>query len=218
MARIVFDLDGTLIDSAPDIRAAANVVLVAKGLPEIDLAQTRSFVGHGVSVFVRNLRNLHGVPDASHKQWLGDFLDAYRTAHDHTVLYPGVRDALELLRGQKHAMGICTNKPSGPAEAILSHLHLRDYFNVVIGGDDLPVRKPDPAPLITCLERLGEGPAVFIGDSEVDAATAEASKIPFLLYTEGYRRSPITDMHHDAAFNDFSDLPAMIADRLATVT
>jgi len=110
-----------------------------------------------------------------------------------------------------HALGVCTNKPAEPARAVLAHLGLLDRFAVVVGGDSLPVTKPDPAPLRAALEALPPGAAVFVGDSEVDAETARAAGVPFLLFTEGYRKSPISALPHAAAFAHWGALPGLVA-------
>lgn len=211
MARIVFDLDGTLIDSAPDIHGIANALLAAEGLAPITLEQTREFIGNGASVFVQRMRAARGIPDSAHDRILADFIAAYEDAVHLTVPYPGVPEALETLRAQGHALGICTNKPIGPTRAVLAHLGLDRFFATVWGGDSLPVHKPDPAPLRAALDALPPGPAIYVGDSEVDAETARRAQIRFLLFTEGYRKSPIATIRHAEAFDSFDRLPDLVA-------
>ncbi|MEQ6249977.1 phosphoglycolate phosphatase [Sulfitobacter sp. HNIBRBA3233] len=210
MARIVFDLDGTLIDSAPDIHALMNEVLAALGGGEITLAQTREFIGNGVDVFVRRTRTALGLPDAFHAAMVAQFRAGYDDAVSLTTIYPGVVEGLEVLHGAGHRLAICTNKPEAPCRAVLAHLDLARFFDVVIGGDTLAQSKPDPAPLRAALEALGEGPAIFVGDSEVDAATAKAAETPFALFTEGYRKSPVEEIRSDASFDDFARLPDIV--------
>lgn len=212
----VFDLDGTLIDSAPDIHAAGNAVLAAEGLAPITLEQARSFIGNGARVFVERLeRAAAGGNEAVRTDRMHRlFLHEYETAHSLTQVYPGVEAALQGLRGAGWRLGLCTNKPHSPAMAVLTHLGWTDLFDTVIGGDSLPQIKPDPAPLRAVLTALGTGPAVYVGDSEVDGATAQAAGVPFALYTEGYRRGPAEAIPHDAAFADWALLPGLAA-RLA---
>jgi phosphoglycolate phosphatase len=93
---------------------------------------------------------------------------------------------------------------------VLGHFGL-GCFAAVVGGDSLPVKKPDPAPLLHALDLLGGGPVIFVGDSEVDAETAQAARVPFLLFTEGYRKTPVEALTHQAAFADFADLPGLVA-------
>ncbi len=108
-------------------------------------------------------------------------------------------------------MGICTNKPEGPARHVLADLGLAPFFATVVGGDRLPVVKPDPAPLRLCAAEMGAARFVFVGDSEVDAETARAAGVPFLLYTEGYRKGPVESLPHAAAFGAFADLHGLVA-------
>ena len=209
-ARIVFDLDGTLIDSAPDIHAIANKVLVGERAAPISLAETRSFVGKGAAVFVARMRGARGVPEAAQTRMLTSFVSLYDKAVDLTTIYPGVTEVLAALKDAGHRLGICTNKPISPARSVLSHLGLSELFEVVIGGDSLIVRKPDPAPLEAAFEALGSGPMIYVGDSEVDAETSLRAEVPFLLFTEGYRKSPVADLPHHSAFSVFESLPGLV--------
>ena len=211
MARVVFDLDGTLIDSVPDIRALANRVLAPYGVPPLTLDETRSFVGRGVSVLVSRMRDSRGLGPETQDPILSAFLDGYDAAVGLTTLMPGVTEALDALAADGHRLGICTNKPESPARAVLDHLGLAARFGVVIGGDTLPERKPDPAPLRAAFDALGSGPPVFVGDSGVDAETAAAAGVPFLLFTGGYREDD-APLPCAAAFSDFAALPDLIRD------
>jgi len=142
---------------------------------------------------------------------LAAFMGGYRGAVGLTVPYRGVPAALEVLAAAGHALGVCTNKPAEPARAVLAHVGLLDRFAVVVGGDSLPVTKPDPAPLRAALDALPPGEALFVGDSEVDAATAKAAGVPFLLFAEGYRKEPVAELPHAAAFDRWDDLPRLVA-------
>lgn len=207
--RIVFDLDGTLIDSAPDICAVANGLLASHGA-QITLAQTHSFIGNGVSVFINRMLAATELSPELHDALLPQFKEAYLTAFENTTLYGGVEEALAHLRNGGHPLGICTNKPLAPCNAVLGHLGLAHFFETVWGGDSLPVHKPDPAPLHAAFSALGEGPCIYVGDSEVDAQTAVSAGVPFLLYTEGYRKTRVEEIPHTAAFNDWRALPDLV--------
>ena len=211
-AAVIFDLDGTLIDSAPDIHAAANRVFGRRGIG-FTRAEVQGFVGRGAPNLVARLAESRGLPfeGAAFEALLAEFLHEYEDAQGLTTLYPGVREALDALALAGYRLGLCTNKPLAPTRAVLRHFGLEALFPVVIGGDSLPVKKPDPAPLLAALEALGGGAAVFVGDSEVDAETAQAAAMPFLLYTEGYRKMAVEALPHTAAFSDFKDLAALVA-------
>jgi phosphoglycolate phosphatase len=217
MARIVFDLDGTLIDSAEDIRAVANRLLAEEDRAPLSPAEVRRFIGNGVSVLVARMRAARGLPDSIHARMLADFVASYEAAVENTAPYPFVTEALAELRGAGHRLGICTNKPLLPCKAVLDHLGLGALFDAVVGGDSLPVLKPDPAPLHAAFERLGEGPRLYVGDSETDAETAGRAGVRFLLFTEGYRKSDPSAIPHAARFDRFADLPALIDAQLAQV-
>ncbi len=207
--RIVFDLDGTLIDSAPDIHAAGNAVLEAEGLPPIPYDQARSFIGNGARLFIERMeRASAGTTDPLRTERLRRlFAIHYERAHALTRAYPGVPQALAALGAAGWRLGLCTNKPIAPTRAVLAHFRWTPLFATLVGGDSLPVMKPDPAPLLKAMAALGEGPVVYVGDSEVDAATAQAAGVPFALYTLGYRKTPVDTIPHTAAFDDWATLP-----------
>jgi phosphoglycolate phosphatase len=215
MARIVFDLDGTLIDSAPDIHGIANALLTADGYDPITLEQARDFIGNGAAVFVQRMRAARGIPDSRQERMLMDFVANYDRAVTLTRPYAGVEAALRTLRGQGHRLGICTNKPLRATKAVLDHLGLSPYFETVWGGDSLPVHKPDPSPLDAAFRKLGEGPEIYVGDSEVDAETAQRAMVPFLLFTEGYRKTSLSMIPHTASFGAFDGLPDLVSTLLA---
>lgn len=214
MARIVFDLDGTLIDSAPDLHGIANAILDEEGAAPITLDQTREFIGNGAAVFVQKMRVARDIPDSEQTRLLAAFVGRYDSAVTLTVPYPGVDRALARLTTD-HRLGICTNKPIRPTLAVLRHLGLDHFFDTFWGGDSMPVHKPDPAPLHAAFEALGTGPRLYVGDSDVDAETAERANVPFLLYTEGYRKSAVSEMPHRIAFDDWDRLPGLVIDCLS---
>ncbi len=209
---LIFDLDGTLVDSAPDIHAAANRMLADEGLEPLDLATVTGFIGNGLPRLVARVMAARGIDPARHGALTQVVLGYYNAAASVlTRPYPGVPQALDALRAAGHVLAVCTNKPEAPARSLLADLGLAPHFAVVIGGDSLPVTKPDPAPALACITALGGGAAAYVGDSEVDAATAAAAGLPFFLFTEGYRKTPVAELPHRAAFADFATLPDLIA-------
>ena len=203
MAPIVFDLDGTLVDSAPDIQRIANELMTEEGLAPFTLDQAHDFIGNGVSGFVQKMGTARGIPDTDHNKLLARFVARYQYATELTEVYPDVRQALQALQAAGHRLGVCTNKPMQATRAVLRHLSLDTYFKTVIGGDSFPVSKPDPAPLHAAFDTLGEGQTVYVGDSDVDAETATLAGVPFLLFTEGYRKVPVADLPHTQTFDHF---------------
>lgn len=210
---VIFDLDGTLIDSAPDIHATANRVMGTLGFPALPLPQVQAFVGKGLPNLVARLLEYHGQDPVGPllAPAISRFETEYLSAHGLTTLYPGVITALQALRAKGATLGLCTNKPHSPAQAVMDHLGLTPFFSALLGGDSLPVRKPDPEHLLATARALDRETVIFVGDSEVDAETATAARLPFVLFTEGYRKSPVDQIVHTAAFNHWADLPARVA-------
>ena len=216
-AAIIFDLDGTLVHSAPDLARAANLVLAEEERPALDLATVTSFVGNGVPMLVRRcLKATGGLPDEAETTRL------LRRFHDHydsdptrlTRPYPGAIAALEALRAAGARLGLCTNKPETATGIVLERLNMADFFDTVVGGDTLAQRKPDPAPLLLSIERLGGGRALYLGDSVVDGQTAAAANVPLILHTEGYRDIPIAKIPHRASFSHFNQALTVIGKAL----
>ncbi|MCH2163235.1 MAG: HAD hydrolase-like protein [Marinovum sp.] len=194
--RIAFDLDGTLIDSVAHIHEAASRALAELTLPPVDLPTLQSFVGNGLPILVTRLIMHIGAEPSLHQELHDRTLAHYlNTPTDPQSLYPNVVDTLLALRGEGHSLTICTNRPFHAALANLQDTDLLHIFDLVIGGDSLPTRKPSPDML------LATAPDLYVGDSEVDAETAVAANIPFLLFTEGYRKSPVSEIPHTAAFD-----------------
>ncbi len=212
---LVFDLDGTLIDSAPDLLAALNRVLAADGLPPVGLADIKRMVGDGAAMLVK--RGFARVGRMLEGAALADRTARYVATYEAVVAdltrpYPGVPETLALLAGEGYRLGICTNKPAGPARAVLAALGLLDFFATVQGGDSGPVRKPDPGHLHAVLAALAApaGAAVMIGDSPVDMATARAAGVPVIAFAHGYSRVPVAELGADAVLEDFAALPALL--------
>jgi len=214
MKAVVFDLDGTLVDSEPDLRAAANKLLRENGLPDLDRATVARFIGHGIAKLVERCFAHHDVVHANITVQVGRFKELYRAEnHRGTSLNPGVEAALLNLAERGTALALCTNKDSDFALAILRRFGIESLFRIVVGGDSGLAPKPDPAPLLNCLAAcdVSTEDAAYVGDSEIDAKTAAAAGVPFVLFTEGYGTAPSSALAREAAFSDYTTLPALIA-------
>ena len=211
----IFDLDGTLADTVPDLHRLLGELLAAEGLGAPSPAAVRGMVGDGVRALIGRAMAAIGQPadDPALDRLYARFMARYvATPCRLTALYPNVEGALRQLAADGFALGVCTNKPQRVSELILEGLGVMRYFGAVVGGDALPVRKPDPAPLALLLERLGvdrEG-AVMVGDSRNDLATARAAGIPCVLVGFGYSDVPARDLGANAVVDDFADLGCAI--------
>jgi len=205
---VIFDLDGTLIDSLPDLAAAVNRMLAGEGQPPMAAAEVQSHVGNGAPVLVARVLAARGI-DTARGAALTTAMIADYTRHstDLTRPYPGVLAALRTLADAGFRLGLCTNKPAAPTRAILADLGLADFFGTVIAGDTLPQRKPDAAPLLAARAALGGGASLYVGDSEVDAACAANAALPFALFTRGYLHCPSDQVTATVRFDDFAELP-----------
>lgn len=211
---IVFDLDGTLIDSAPDIQSVASAILGKLGKSDLTLDETRSFIGEGSAVFVHRMMAARAIKDTpqTHAELHNDFVAHYEFAVDKAVFYPGVPEALAALKTADHKLGLCTNKPERATRAVLRHMGMQPIFDAVMAGGMMDSRKPEPDMLLQTIRELGDGPTLYVGDSEIDAETARRAGVLFALYTEGYRKTPVNDMHKNWTFNDFNALQGIVAE------
>jgi phosphoglycolate phosphatase len=208
---LIFDFDGTLVDSAPDLHRALNAVLDEQGRHGVALADIRFMVGDGAAKLVERGFALTGSPvdSAALPALVQRFLSHYdSTQHALTAAFPGVTVTLDRLVGRGFRCGVCTNKPYRLTMDILEMLGLRRYFGAVTGGDSLPVRKPDPGHLLGTLDLLGAGApqAVMIGDSHNDVAVARAAGVPSVVVSYGYSQVPPRSLGADAVIDAFEEL------------
>jgi phosphoglycolate phosphatase len=219
MRCVIFDLDGTLADTAGDLIAAANAALIAMGhAPQLVMGADDATAFRGGRAMLRLAAERLALDDAETMVEAGYpvLLDAYGDAIDtHTTLYPGAMEAVFRLKSNGIAVGICTNKPAGLAETLLARLGIRDEFASMIGADTLPVRKPDPAPFREAVVRAGgnEGRSVLIGDTVTDRETARAAGRPCALVTFGPTGRAVAELKPEALIDHYDGLDAVI-DRL----
>jgi len=214
---VVFDLDGTLVNSNGDITDCANHMLQHFGAEPIGVDAVTAMIGDGMNALVDRLLNARFGPDIS-----DDFrrraLELYSASyHNHPsspdIVYPGVIGLLETIRNRGLKIGLCTNKPQKPAQNVLKETGLADYFSAVVGGDVLSVRKPDGLHLSHVLALLGNiAPehAVIIGDGINDVKTAQAIGCPVLIYRHGYAHSPVETLGANGIFNHHDELIEML--------
>jgi len=210
---VVFDLDGTLIDSAPDLRHALNCLLADEQRRELSLKEVIGMIGDGVPKLVeRGYRATGDVPDEKIlAERVACFLANYEAnATAHTTLFPGALNALKALQGKGVKLGMCTNKPCQATREILEEFELTQYFDTVIGGDSVGgIRKPDARHLLAVLDGLGTTPAetVMVGDSGNDIGVAKNAGIRSVVVTFGYCHGPVESLDADAMIDHFDQLP-----------
>jgi phosphoglycolate phosphatase len=213
---IVFDLDGTLIDTAPDLIATLNVVFEREGLPGVPYAEARKLIGGGAKAMIVSGLEAEGriISPARIDQLFADFI-AYYTEHiaDTSRPFPGLIDALDTLSANGHRFAVCTNKLERLSLSLLKQLHLAERFDAICGQDTFGIQKPNPEILIRTVAAAGgtAGHAIMIGDSETDIRTARAAGIPVVAVDFGYSNRSVTDFAPDRVISHFAQLPAEIA-------
>jgi phosphoglycolate phosphatase len=210
---IVFDLDGTLIESAPAIMTVGNRLLSENGLPPLTLEEARSYIGNGAAKFVERAfaaRGVHAAKERLHAAYERfEMLYAEADPLDNVPM-PGADQALRALAADGFPLALCTNKPGIPTRTVIAALGWSDLLTEIVSGDSLDVKKPDPGPLFEAQRLLGTSSILYVGDSEIDAETAGRAGVPFILYTEGYRKATIETLSFRAMFADFADLPQVV--------
>ena len=215
-ATIAFDLDGTLVDTAPDLIGTLNVLLSAEGLPSLPLATARPFIGRGARWLIERgieAAGEHLHPDRT--QALFDRFIAHYRAHiaDQSRPFPGCEAALDALKAQGAKLVVCTNKRTDLSVALLDALGLSARFEAVIGADATPAIKPDPRHLRAAVDAVGGTLArtVMVGDAATDAGAARNAGAHLILVSFGYTETPAADLHPDLLIDHFDQLPAACA-------
>ncbi len=214
---IVFDLDGTLVESAPDLADSVNSLLISHGLAPQALSAVKQMVGAGAKVLLQRGFAAGGQPlsDEEAEALMPAFIEDYSArATNKTRLMPGTEALLAALEADRIALGVCTNKPEGISRAILEDLGVARYFGSIVGGDTTPGKKPDPRPLQATLAALGASPAeaLMVGDSPADAEVARAVGTGLALVTFGYTPVPVEELGADILIDHFDQLlPALRA-------
>lgn len=209
---VIFDLDGTLVDTAPDLGAALNRVLAEYGRPPVSADSIRTMIGDGAAKLVERGFAATGGWPAEPASIIRRFLNIYEAGiADRSRPFPGVTAALERLAAADIRLGVCTNKPGVATEELLVTLGLRRYF-AAIGAGDGPTRKPDPRHLLGVVEQLAAQPttAIMVGDSANDVAAARAAGVPVIVVTFGYTATPAHQLGADAVIDRFDALPSLL--------
>ena len=217
---VALDLDGTLVDSAPDIAHCLGSALEAIGLPQPGEARTRAWIGDGLETLLARAI-AYGAPqaeptiarEARHKAALAAFLACYAdNLFVRSRLYPGVLQGLDDLRARGFRLCCVTNKRFGFSQELLVQAGIRDRFELLLGGDSLPEKKPSPLPLTTAAETLGVAPhaATLVGDSHQDLRAARAAGYGFVLAAYGYGKIDETELGSSPRIRSFAELPAAL--------
>lgn len=217
MRTVIFDLDGTLADTSGDLIAAANACFAQMGEGEVlSVATDAGTALRGGRAMLRlglvRIGRTHEI-DTIIDQFYPVLLDAYGAAIDtHTVLYPGAMDAVARLTRDGYAVGICTNKPEGLAQTLMTRLGVRDAFASLVGADTLAVRKPDAAPMIEAVRRAGGDPAraLLVGDTVTDRETARAAGVPSVLVTFGPGGEDVAALEPEALIGHYDELHGVV--------
>lgn len=213
---IVFDLDGTLVETAPDLVDTLNYVFAREGIPPVPFEEARTFVGHGARAMITRGLDAEGrkvTPEVLDKLF-NDFVDYY-TAHvaDRSYPFPGVVEALDALSERGYRLAVCTNKFEKQSLLLLDALKMTRRFAAIVGQDTYKIAKPDPEVLRRTILAAGGDPshAIMIGDSETDILTARAAELPVIAVDFGYSLAPVSDYGPDRLISHFAQLSEAIA-------
>jgi len=211
--KILFDLDGTLVDTAVDLHAATNHVLEKLGRKQVALDQVRHMTGFGaLKLIERGLEATGGVADLNLERLRVDFLEYYRANLSvHSRPYEGCVAMLEYLKQSDFKLGVCTNKPIDMAIPLLKDLGISTFFDATTGGDSFAFKKPDKRHLFATSDMLrGSGQTVMIGDSSPDIKAAKSAKYPVIAVSYGYSDVPLAGLAPNHIVNSLSEIPSLL--------
>jgi len=215
---LLFDLDGTLVDTAPDLVTTLNVILAKYGRDTLPLDSVTKMVGDGARALLERGFAATGAPASDLDALTAEFIEIYVAACTvHSKPFDGVVETLEGFAAAGHRMGVCTNKPQAPSETILEQLDLMRFFDAVVGGDRFPVRKPDAGHLLGTLDLMEAPgrPAIMVGDSHNDVASARNAGMPVVVVSYGYTVTPPAELGGDILVDRFAEITEAVA-RLRT--
>lgn len=207
---MIFDLDGTLVDTAPDLLGALNAILIREGRPPVNHADLRHLVGFGARTMMSEaFRMTGGAMDPERLPALIDDYIAHYRKHVAVAsrAFPGVEETLTALKARGVRLGVLTNKPQELTDLLLPALKLDHYFEAIHGAGRYSYNKPDARVFHHVVEELGGGPALMIGDSATDVATARAAGVPVILVSFGYTPEPARELGADSVVDDFREIP-----------
>ncbi|MEM6711339.1 MAG: HAD hydrolase-like protein [Pseudomonadota bacterium] len=210
----IFDLDGTFAETAPDLVAALNRLLIEEGLPQADFKEARAYVGHGARILIERAHRANGIElDNAQAVALTDRFIAHYAAHiaDETYIFEHALTSMETMREAGWRFAICTNKREHLARQLLGALGVLEAFEAICGGDTFEMRKPNGQHILKTVEAAGGAPggALMVGDSAPDIDAAKDAKIPVVGVTFGYTPGTISDLRPDKVISSFADLPAV---------
>jgi phosphoglycolate phosphatase len=217
---IVFDLDGTLIDTAPDLIDTLNTILTRHDVAPVAFEEARTMIGAGVKPLLQRALTSKGkeLPAQEIDRLFAEYLEVYAThIADRSRPFPGLEAALDSLAEQSCRLAVCTNKLEWLSVKLLKELHLAPRFAAICGQDTFTMRKPDPDMLRLTISRAGgdTGHAVMVGDSMTDVATARAAGIPVVAVDFGYTETPPAELGADRLISHFDALPAAVTELIS---
>jgi phosphoglycolate phosphatase len=210
---IAFDLDGTLVDTAPDLVRVLNDVVVPEGLSPAPLETARNLIGYGSLAMIKNAYERTNTPlDEDKALALQDtFLKLYaQTLSQLSKPYPGVMETLSVLKRAGARLSVCTNKPGAMARPLLADLGMAHFFERIIGSEDAPARKPSAQHIFCAVGHRGHTPIIMVGDGLPDVLAAKAAKCPVILMDYGYSRINVHSLGADKVLKSFRELPKIL--------